>query len=224
MLKPIEIENLKTKDLKLRNGKLLRLTGNYYDLVQCHGVVLETEDCHAKDSELNYESESSIFENHAVVSITQIVTGEFIDRVRPKDFISRCCDVNYTKLVQSIETFRTLSEKYTSGLDFGRLSMEGGLTLASDDGDLFDLADSAKLELCTQEVIKRVEISIDLLQKINSEPSLMKEFFSKLEKELTDLGCVNVIYDRPDGGDIVKHYPKYNKFVEIRAFGMRVRK
>lgn len=103
---------------------------------------------------------------------------------------------------------------------------EGGLTINDSNDNFFDLKKPIKLKYdkfnndTHQECVKRVVMSITMLDKIienNQEDQLIIRIAKKFEEET---GCTNYTFARPDGNDPIRLLEESHG-VEIRIYGYK---
>ena len=220
-----ELEALKTKDLKCKkSGVIIKCTGNA-DLLMCrHGLVIETEGDYSdlEGVEAIDGPEGSMFKNGLLISIGSITRSfEHVERIRPEGFVSDNCNGELLKLEYTIDAFEEKYKKELSEPKIQQYNIGDGITIAVDTGSLFDLAAPAVLTKNTEEIVKRIKIPYDLLLELTRDGRRGEEFFRLIKEQMTRVNCPHYTFQRPDGEDILAKFSKFDKEVELRAYGLR---
>lgn len=220
------IEELKTKDLKCgRTGIIIKCTGNADTLMARHGIVIETEEDYTSIEgfyPIEDHNEGNMFKNGFIVSIGLFTRDlDFIERVRHEGFVSENCSAEVMRTDATIVSFTEKYKKELSESRIQRYNIGDGVTIEAGDGSLFDLADPAILTKNTEEVVKRIKISPELLREMTIDYGRGEELFRLIKEQMTSLNCPHYTFKRPDTDDTLLKFSKFEKDVELRACGLR---
>jgi len=216
------VDQFKTYDLRNKETDTLILcTGNISHIIHQHGVIIETEECY--DEETRYDDSDTLFDNSIVISLGALDRRyEMVKKVRPEGFVSKSCSAKDVQFEIEIADFLEKNSDNIKTPKMRRLVAEGGITVCDDSGgDLFDLIEPAKLIENTIEVVKRIDISFELLKRLNKHSYLTEELFDSIREEMRGLGCEHYTFEHPSGGYDLKRYIKFGNTVELRAFGLK---
>jgi hypothetical protein len=220
------IKQVRTKDIKI-GDRVILCTGNYLLMEHAHGVIIETEGSYPdfeKDGrtiKLNHKvTEADLFVNKVVISLGLVSRLEFIDRVRPSGFSSQSCSTTLTQLEIEKEQFIEMFSSEIGCDSINHYNIEGGVTIANDDGALFDLSDLPVVKKNTVEVVKRLGLPSEIIRDMINNKNKGLEFFNQINKEMESLGCKGYTFKRPDGTSSLHRNP-FSDILELRAYGLK---
>lgn len=215
---------LKNKDLMVKgSGEVIRTTGNYVYVDSIDVFLVETEDgrIHIEHEACKQLKSDYIFKNSMAITWDTLAQDlEFVNRTRSSDFVSSGCGDEESSFSSEVEKFLENNEhRLSSGVQKNILT-DGGITDTRGISEsLFDLNEPKTVQYSTGKLIKRLNLDLATLKKLNSDKKLCDEFFSNINLELKNKGAFDVSFSDPSGDPYVKrHYP-FRKYCEIRAVG-----
>ena len=209
-------------------GHRIMLTGQSFLLQNRHGVVFETEVPYSaielKDGKkVEFDKVTDldiIYKNHIAVSIALLHKGtQFVKRERPEGFVSNSSEELELQIRTEMEMF---VDKYADRIKTPKMKLfniDGGVTIASNEGDCFMLNSAAVVSENKHEIIKRINISADILRDLLENDFKANFLFDQIEEEMKSLGCNGYTFKRPDG-EIYLIREEASEIIELRAYGM----
>lgn len=120
------------------------------------------------------------------------------------------------------EKFSNELEKKVSKYKLKKFNLEGGITRAGKDSDMFVLnSDIPDVKLREgDEHVKRVAVSVGLASRLTGSEDLMGEFIEELvESFIDETGCNNFTFKAPCSDSYCRLFEDRNAF-EIRLYGI----
>jgi hypothetical protein len=125
-----------------------------------------------------------------------------------------------SKLVEQFNDFSKMYPEYFKEIEGNLINVQGGITF-SEGASCFNLNKPCIAQIADEEVIKRIILTEDVLNKIVHNDILGSKFLKEVEKEFTSLGCVNFTFLMPD--EKVCRLCENENSIEVRAYGYRLK-